>query len=251
MTAKPVQQEGLVGSLQSEVAAEASPLLRFLIAHAVKIAVGIVLFIALIAAYWLYNAHSDSRRQAEARELGQYMIISDPALRLEKLEAYAPNAPESIKTPLAFAMMEAATALQDQDKIFAAWKIISERDALIRPTATLGMASSLANQGKFDQALSLLVTAAQGLTGGDSRNVNSRIIFLAEVTGDLDKALSACEALINQAPSPDEAVLWHQKRTDLEAKIKQAAAGADGAPQASDAGKKEPEGASDPAKEKP
>lgn len=225
MTAKPVQQEGLVGSLQSEVSAEASPLLQFLIAHAVKIVAGILLFIAAIAAYWLYNSSSDSRRLAESKELGQFMIISDPAVRLEKLAAFAPSAPSSVKTPLAFAMMEAATAVQDQEKVYAAWQLIAESDNIIRPTATVGMASALSKQGKFKEALDVLLQVAPGLTGGDARIVNTRIVFLAEVTGDMGKALAACDSLLALSAGSGDTSIWAQKRADIDAKMKLEATG--------------------------
>lgn len=223
MAAKAVQPEGLVGSLQSEVAAEASPLLNFLVAHALKIVAGIVLFIAAIAAYWLYSAHAESAKAEEARLLGQYLIISDPAMRLQKLEEFAPQAPDSVKKALNFAIMEAATQLQDHEKTYAAWKVISE-DKTMRPTAFLGMAGALANLGRFNEALDLLVSLAPDLQGGDSILINSRLVGLAEVTGDLDKALAACDAMIGQASDPRESMMWTQKRDDLARKMQAASA---------------------------
>lgn len=239
MTAKPVQPQGLVGSLQSEVAAEASPLMLFLVAHARTIALGLVLFIVAIGGYWVYSWQSDKSRDAEARELGQLLIISDPALRLQKLEAYAPNAPASVKTALYFGVMQAASQLNDPQKTFEAWKAISDLDASVRPTAYLGMSGALSMQGKHKEALDLLAGAASGMKGLDSVNINGRILLLAESLGDYRRALAACDVLLGQELHPQESALWSQKRAELEGKIKAAgqapAADASGQAPAADA----------------
>lgn len=219
MTAKPAQPEGLTGAIQSEVAAEASPLMRFLIAHARFIVIGIILFIVAIAGYSLYAWRADSSLQAEARELGQYLVISDPAMRLAQLEAYAPNAPASVQRPLQFAIMEAATATGDADKAYAAWKAISGYGPAMKVVAAKGMAAILADQGKYKEALALLSGIAGDLSGGNLISVNTRIVLLAEVVGDYHRALAACEAILSDPQAVSESVIWAQKKGELEAKL--------------------------------
>ena len=223
MTAKPAQQNTsqatLVDSLQSEVSAEASPLLLFLIAHARKIALFLVLFIIAIAGYWFYSSQASKLEQQEALALGQIMIVSDPALRLEKLEAFVPNAPGSVQRAAWFAIMEAATMLQMHDKAYTAWKKIADFGPGVKVPAAMGMASALAEQEKFREALDLLNGVALELKGQDLVNVNARISVLAEVVEDYPRALAACDVIIAGVTNPTEMKIWAQKKAELEKKI--------------------------------
>lgn len=220
MTAKPVQQpDSLVSSLQSEVALEASPLLAFLVTHAAKIAVGIVLFILAIGGYWFYSSHMENRRVEESKALGQLMIISDPRMRLEKLEAFLPDAPASVQGAAWFAVLDASIALQDNDKIYAAWERISKLDPNMAVPAALGMSSALAAEGKNKEALTVLEGLALTPQSLDFFNVQTHIALLSELLGDYKRAAAASDAL-SSAPGidPNEGKFWAQKKAELESR---------------------------------
>lgn len=226
MSAKAVKQpsapaqQGLVDSLQSEVADEASPLLSFLVAHSAKIIAGIVLFIAAIGGYWFYESRAESGRAAEAAELGKILVISDPSMRMERLEAFVKNAPESVRRSAWFAILETASLLEDNDKLYQAWKTIGDMDAAIKLPAALGMANALTAQEKYKEALDLLNGVAATEQGSRSAPLNIRIVLLAEMQGDYARAVRACEAAASDPLlDPTELKLWTQKKDELAAKL--------------------------------
>lgn len=212
--------QGLVGSFQSEVADEASPLLSFLVAHAAKLAAAIILCILAIGGYWFYQSHEESSRIAESAELGKILVISDPSMRMERLDAFVKTAPESVARSAWFAILETASVLEDNDRLYQAWKVIGDMDAAIRLPAVLGMANALAAQEKYGEALALLDSASQSAPGAESAQLNIRIALLAEIQGDLARAARACEAVIaDPLLDPAEAKLWTQKKEELTARL--------------------------------
>ena len=230
MTANPTQQpmprplhpSGLVDSLQADVAAEASPLMLFLIEHARKIAIALVLFILLIIGYWFYSSHKDKVAVADAQRLGAILIISDPAMRLERLEAFVQNVPAGLRNEAWFALAAAATQMQDYAKAYTAWENIRGFDPVLRGTASLGMANALAQQEKHAEALGVLNAALPGLQGPEAINANMRIILLAEVIGDYARAIAACDAILatpEAAADPGAMSRFGQKKAELEEKL--------------------------------
>lgn len=223
MTAKPRAPEGpasIVDSLQSEVSAEASPLLAFLIAHAAKIAALIVLFIVGIGVYWFYASHSEGRQAEEYLEFGKIQVISDPKLRLEKLEAFVTSAPESVKRSAWFAMLDAAHPLEDMEKVYSSWSAIREFDTSMLVTASLGMANSLSARKQYREALEVLDSLTGKLKPLDIANVNIHIVLLAELLGDYKRAIEACDVIIREpSVEPIEVKLWVQKKAELEQKL--------------------------------
>lgn len=213
-------QQGIVGSLQSEVAAEASPLLTFLVAHAAKIAAAIVLFILAIGGYWFYESQSHSNRIAESAELGKILVVSDPAARMERLEAFVKTAPDSLKSSVWFAILETASVLEDNDKLYQAWKAVSAMDSAIKLPAALGMANALTAQEKYQEALALLDGVSATAPGSESAQINIRIALLAEMQGDYARAMRACEAVTTDPLlDPNELKLWTQKKEDLAVRL--------------------------------
>lgn len=251
MSAKAVKQPapppgpaGLVGDIQREISDEASPLLTFLIAHAAKIAIAIVLFIVAIAGYWIYSWQAENKRAEEVALLGKLLVISDPAMRLEALEGFLPTAPESVRRTAWFSVLDAAIQLEDQEKIYSAWKAVSEMDPAIRIPATLGMANSLTAREQYREALALLEGVSGSLQDTESVEVNIRIALLAEMLGDYQRAVKACDA-VTASPllDPSEVRLWAQKKNALSAameadKAKDAKAGASAGEDKAEAGEK-------------
>jgi tetratricopeptide (TPR) repeat protein len=224
MTAKKAQQpDSLVSSLQSEVAVDASPLLTFLVAHARKLALGIVLFLVAIVGYWGYASHAESRRAEELKSLGPILIISDPKLRLEKLEAFLSTAPASMQGTVWFEVLHAASQLQDYEKTYTAWKNVRQLGESMAVPAGVGMANALAAQGKYREALDVLENISPVPRNSDALLVQSHIVFLAEVLGDYSRAALACDAMLSTAgANPDEAGIWSQKKVELEKKAAEA-----------------------------
>lgn len=226
----------LMDSLQSEVPTEASPLLNFLINNARGIAIFLALFLVAIIGYWVYSSQAEKQAQLDQRALGEILIIKDTAKRLERLEAYAPSAPASVAHQTWFAIMAAAGELNKPEKSFEAWKKISEYGGNIKGTAYMGMATALADQGKLKEAIDLLSAQVGNFTGAQAMTMNLRIASLAEASGDFQRAITACDALINEPELAGEAHLWRQKRAGLENSLKGGAAPVSGAAPASGTG---------------
>jgi tetratricopeptide (TPR) repeat protein len=218
MAAHSEQAPSLLTTLQAEVASEASPVLLFLVRHTRSIVIGILLFIIAIAGYWVHSWQADKQQAADARELGAILTISDAGQRVSKLQAYLASSPQSLKATAYFAMMEGARQLQDHPKVYDAWHAIGALHPSLKVTADMGMASALAAQNKFKEALAALDGASAGANQAEAVIVNTQIAFYAEVAGDYDRALAACDALLKLPEAIGDARTWTQKKADLEHK---------------------------------
>ena len=217
MAVKQATSPSLMGSLQGEVAAEASPMLQFLIDHARLIAIGVVLFIVAILGYWVYASNQQSAKAEQQLEFGRLVTGKTGAARIAALEEYMKTAPASLHSAAWFAIAETAQQEKDYAKAYTAWEQIAKVDPSIRITATLAMAQALVEQGKDAEALKLLDSISSGLGVNDLVNVNSRIAILAENLGQYDRAIAACE-VITSNPSVGDTSFWVQKIAVLQKK---------------------------------
>ncbi|MDR2801535.1 MAG: hypothetical protein LBB52_09795 [Desulfovibrio sp.] len=222
MTAKPArsneaaaQPDGLTNSLQSEVADEASPLLRFITARARLLIAALALVIISVTGYRLYAAQVAKQAAEEAETLGRILVISNPAMRLEQLEAHAAKAPPSSQTAVWLAIVETASQIPDHAKVLTAWEKVSP---VFKVQAAMGMAGALAAQEKYREAVEALENVAPGLKGAEAGMVYSRIVILTELLGDYKRAVAACDALINQPGFSAGSEIWVQKKFELEEK---------------------------------
>jgi predicted negative regulator of RcsB-dependent stress response len=216
---KAKHQDGLVADIRSEVSEEASPLLRFLLSKAKFAAVGLLLIIAAVAGRHFYSTQAENQKLEEAEALGRILVISAPSLRLEKLEEFMAVAPASVRTAGWLAVMEAATLLQNNDKVYNAWKEIGAADPSLKVASAMGMAGALAARDKFREALDLLDAVSGGLEAGEAADVNSRIVILAELTGDLQRAVRACDAVTGLPSGSADMKFWAQKKLELQEKL--------------------------------
>ena len=212
------QADSLLGSLQAEVSAEASPFLIFLTRHARSIALVIALCIAAIVGYWVYASQAEKGRYEDTLSYGKILLIADPRTRLEQLEAFADKAPGTVRKAVWFSIMDAAGEVQDYDRVYRAWKAISDFDPGIHAIAVVGMADALSLQKKDKEALDLLESASGKLKNHEIPLINARIVLLAENLGDYDKAMAACDTLISKSSDPKDMSMWMQKRAVLEQK---------------------------------
>lgn len=218
-SATPGQPGSLMDSIQSEVAAEASPMLQFLANNARIIVLALVLFIAAIVGYWIYSSVAAKDREAEIANLGKILLVSDAKTRLAQLESFAPGAPASVKRQVWYSIMEAAHELKDYGKLYTAWEQIRGFDDSIRVTATIGMADALSAQQKYKEALALLEGVSANLKDGSAPPVHMRVMSLAEYLGDYKRALAACDLLLSKTSNQADISLWTQKKAILEGKI--------------------------------
>lgn len=193
-------------------------MLQFLATHARSITVALLLFIAAIGGYWLYDYSSKDNLNKEIESLGALLLINDAKTRLEQLEGFAAKAPASVKRQTWYSIMETASQLKDYGKAYTAWDQIRSLDANLYTTGTVGMADALSAQQKYKEALDLLGGIANKLNKGSIEPVNTRILALAEHLGDYSRAITACDAILGNTEDLTEISIWKQRKYALEQK---------------------------------
>ena len=212
-------QQGLLGSIQSEVAREATPLLDFLSRNTGFIIGGFVLFIAIIGGYWFYTSQSQKSLMADQRVLGQFLVMADHEARIKALEGYLPNAPASTLNQAHLALAESAMNVQDFEKAFTNWSKLRGVNPEMTTLAVSGMAQSRKAQGNYAEALELYESILPGATGLHLATINREIIAVAEIAGNYQRAISASEALIaSLETSESDRMVWVQKLHTLKAR---------------------------------
>ena len=228
-------QQGLLGSIQSEVAKEATPLLDFLSRNTGAIIGCFVLFIAVIGGYWLYTSQAQKSLAADQRALGQLLVMADHEARIKALEDYLPKAPAGLLNQAHLALAESAMNVEDFDRAFTYWGklrgVTTEMDNL----AVGGMAQVRKAQGKHADAIELYESILPGAKGQHLANINREIVVLAEISGNYPRAIAANEALVaNLETSETDRMIWTQKLHSLRARQDAATAGTAGEPQVSE-----------------
>ena len=107
------QAPAILKEMQSEVSAEATPLLDFIIKHAALIAGALVLFVAVLAGTAGYNWYQTSAVQKAQTELTRVVMSTEGAERVKALEAFIAKAPPSIHTAALLALADAASTQDD------------------------------------------------------------------------------------------------------------------------------------------
>ena len=215
----------LLDQMSSEVTAETSPLLQFLVKYARMIVIVLVACFAAAGGYGVYTWQA-GKKVAEAQEnLARVLIIRDDTARLAKLKEFAPTAPETMRRGVTLSIAHAAMQAKDYASAFTAWDELARdpKDDLYT-TAMIGKAESLSLQDKSAEALAILEGMNVPADAEAYNLVNSLIVNIAEQAGNTAKAIEACEKLIAgmATRSPEEAEYWRQKASSLRLQVKAA-----------------------------
>lgn len=208
----------LLDKMSSEVTPATSPLLDFLTNNAKLLALVLAACCIATAGYGFYTWNEGKKVVAAQEELARILILEDNPDKLAKLKAFAPGAPETISRGVTLALARTAMKIKEYAEATQAWDALAKdaKDPLYAP-AVIGKAESLALQDKPAEALAVLEAMTIPAGSEDFSLVNSLIANLAEQTGNIDKALAACEKLISgmAVRSPEEAEFWRQKAASL------------------------------------
>lgn len=210
----------LLDKMSSEVTPATSPLLLFLTRNARVIVAAIAVCFVAAAGYGVY-AWQAGKTVAEAQEkLARILIIRDEADRLAKLKAFVPASPEAMRKGATLALAQAAMQAKDFSEALQAWEFIAKdpKDPLYA-VASIGKAEALGAQEKYAEAIATLESMTLPADSEAVNLVNSLIADFAEKTGDLGKAIAACEKLVTgmASRSPEESEFWRQKAASLRA----------------------------------
>jgi tetratricopeptide (TPR) repeat protein len=88
----------------------------------------------------------------------------------------------------------------------------------MRFTAQMGMANEWNNLGKTPEALALLESLLGNAPAELTLAINIALMDLAEKSGQWDKAIQACEAMLNNAPATTDKSYLRQKIAYLQLK---------------------------------
>ena len=189
-------EPGLMGELQSEVPVEAAPLLIFVVRH-IRAIVGLVLlFVASIIGYGIWQWQGENSLRDSQMELGRVLERTGQA-RVEGLEALLPKLPGSMRLGVLLTLAESALAEKDLDRAAKAYRQISsaDPDGVLGYMAGLDLSGVLQRQGKFDEAVALLEGLASRAPDALKLFAREDLASAAEQAGQIDKALATYEEL--------------------------------------------------------
>lgn len=209
----------LLDSIQSEVANEASPMLDFLLKHASKIFFALVAFIVVVVAFGIWN-YADGNNYKEAGEaLGKILIMPEDANKIAALEEFSASAEKPLRQAALMALAQSASLQKQYDKAAAAWTEAAPLlDAGNRLVANISLANIMALGGRHSEALASLEALVKTAPEEMRVTINAQIVGLAEVLGEWDKAIAACEAIIPAVKNPVDQGLWQQRLAYFTAK---------------------------------
>jgi hypothetical protein len=195
---------GVMGELQSEVSAEAAPLLRFMVEH-VRVIVGVVfVLIAGIIATGVYQWHS-SRSLREARmALGKVLLGTAGAERVNALESLIKDAPESMRIGLWLEVAAAAQETQDYAKAAAAFARVAQLDkSPLGLASVMNQSDMLLRAGNAAEGLSVLEPLLTSAPDSMRLTVREAAAAAAEAAGNAEKAIEMYKSILLDGQGQD------------------------------------------------
>ena len=206
----------MLNEMKAEVSPEAAPLWNFVLGHARRIALAVVLIIAAIlgAAGWKW--HSQNQAQEAKMELGRISAMADPAARYAALQSFAAKAPAEISRAVSLELASTAVALERWDDAAQAYGRIAREDdggelSPLAVTAWLNRIDLLLRQGKAGDALGEMEGVLPRVPAAFRPLALTLLGAAAEQAGDRARAVSAYEEFIKTLPPTDSAQAGYYK----------------------------------------
>ena len=211
----------LMGEIQSEVAVEATPLLRFVVQNS-RIIVTIVVVLAIaIAGIGGWKWH-ESRVERDAHlELGRILVSTEGADRIAALEKFLATVPAAMKPGVQLEIASAAVSLQQYAKATEAYGAVVAADpkGAIGVLASINQADLLQRQGKYAEALALFDTLEKNAPESLRPMVLEGQAMSAELAGKLDRALAVYERIASDVGANGNAGYFQAKIAELKARL--------------------------------
>lgn len=207
----------LMGELKSEVAGEAAPLLTFVLKHIKLIVAIILLAIALIIGYGIWQWHTDKTLREAHMELGRILVSPDNTAKITALKNFATKAPESLRGGI---MLEIATAaMQNNDLQTAAdaygQVFKADPQGAMGLVAVLNQSDLLLRLGKPQEALAAL--SAVQAPDHMKATIQSQQALALEIAGRTDEAIAKYEELLSLATQEQDINYYRHKVAALKA----------------------------------
>ncbi len=178
--------------MQAEVSPEATPLWRFVLDNASRITVAVLVVIALIIGYGIWQWRVEVAATKAQQELGRLTSLQDPLARLAALEVFAKDAPGDVRLAAWLEVARFAAEQGDWEKSASAYKTVADSGkGPIQNSARMVYADILMRQGKFEEALkereALVTMMPQSMRGA----LLEQVAESAEAMGDTKRAVEA------------------------------------------------------------
>ncbi len=205
----------LLNELQSEVSSEATPLLQFILKHAILIMICLALFVVILGGIGGYNWYTERNLQQAQAELSNIVLSKQGEERITALEAFLSKAPSSLSGGIYLAISEAAMEIKSYDKAAANFGSLANLD----PQGALGLLAGL-NQGqalllaqKPKEALVVLEAIVNKVTGPQKIVIQQSLAEAAIQSGDMEKAKKTFEEMGATSQGPEGRFFRYLART--------------------------------------
>ena len=213
--------DSLMGEIQSEVAVEATPLLRFVVEKS-RIIVSCVVVLALaIVGIGGWQWHQ-SRVERDARlELGRLLVSTEGAGRIAALEAFLSSAPEDLQPGVRLEIATTALGLEQYAKAVEAYAAVAAADpkGAMGLMAAMNQADVLQREGKYAAALAVVDALEKSAPEGLRPAILEGQALSAEQAGKLDRALAAYESIAGNLGDTGNTGYFQAKIAELKARL--------------------------------
>ena len=219
--AGPQSPGSLMGEIQSEVAVEATPLLRFVLENSrVIVSVVVVLVLAIVGVGGWQWYQSRVEREAHL-ELGRILVSTQGEARIAALESFLPKTSGALKTGVELEIATSSLALENLPRAAQAYASIAAADPKgpMGLMAALNQADILQRMGKDAEALAVFDALEKSAPEMLRPAVLEGQATAAEQAGKLDRALAAYEAIAAAVGESGEAGYVQAKIAELKARI--------------------------------
>lgn len=211
----------LMGEIQSEVAVEATPLLRFVVQNSHRLVAVVVVLLLAIAGIGGWQWH-ESRVEREAHlELGRILVSTQGASRITALETFLSTAPADMKPGVQLEIASAAMSLEQFDKAAGAYAAVAAADpkGSIGMLASINQADLLQRQGKYAEALGIFDTLEKSAPESLRPVILEGQAMSAEMAGKFDRALAAYERIASNLGNAGNSGYFQAKIAELKARV--------------------------------
>ncbi len=205
----------LLNELQSEVSNEATPLLQFILKHAMLIMIGLGVFVCILAGVGGYNWYSENNLLKAQGQLGSIILSNEGEKRVVALEAFLPTAPESMKSGVLLSLAETSMAIKAYDKAATYFGNLATLD----PEGATGLLATL-NQGqalllakKPKESLAVLEPIVSKVADEQRIVIQQSVAEAAIQVGDIEKARQTFENMANTSQGPEARFFKYRART--------------------------------------
>lgn len=209
------QAPALLTELQSEVSTEAAPLLQFIIKNAALIVGALFLFVLILAGTAGYNWYTSRAAHQAQAELARVIISTQGADRITALEAFAAQAPVSIRTATLLALAEAALAQENYTLAAQAFGQVADADktGAVGLLAGMNQGQTLLRADKAAQAVSVL-ESVESRTPESQRTLVRQILAEAALAdNNFARARQAFDALAGASTGGEAEYYRHRARS--------------------------------------